>query len=49
MLAQPTFWVSVLGQVLMGTVYVFNKQAVTESYVVLSHEARVPLDCISYF
>ena len=30
---------SVLGQVLMGTVYVFNKQAVTESYVVLSHGA----------
>lgn len=37
MLAQPVFAVSVLGQIIMGTIYVFNKQAVQESYVVLSH------------
>ena len=37
MLSQPTFALSVLGQVAMGTVYVFNKQAVQETYVVLSH------------
>lgn len=37
MLAQPVFAVSVIGQVLMGTCYVFTKQAVQESYVVLSH------------
>ena len=38
MLAQPTFALSVVGQVAMGTVYVFNKQAVQECYVVLSHD-----------
>ena len=37
MLAQPIFAVSVLGQVLMGSLYVFNKQAIQESYVILSH------------
>jgi len=37
MLAQPTFMVSVLGQIFMGTVYVFNKQALQECFVVLSH------------
>jgi hypothetical protein len=39
MLAQPVFAVSVIGQVVMGTVYVFGKQAVQECYVVLSHES----------
>ena len=39
MLAQPTFAVSVVGQIFMGTIYVFNKQAVQECYVVLSHES----------
>jgi len=37
MLAQSTFAVAVTGQVLMGSVYVFLRQAVQESYVVLSH------------
>ena len=37
MLAQPAFVVSVIGQVLMGTVYVFNKQAILECYVSVSH------------
>lgn len=39
MLASSIFTVSVLGQVFMGTIYVFNKQAVQECYVVLSHRS----------
>lgn len=39
MLAQPVFALSVSGQVVMGTIYVFNKQAVQECYVALSHRS----------
>ena len=39
MLAQPSFGVSVLGQVLMGSVYVFARQSVHEAYVALSHDS----------
>jgi len=39
MLAQPIFALSVAGQVVMGTIYVFNKQAVQECYVALSHRS----------
>ena len=39
MLASPLFAVSVLGQVLMGTVYVFNKQAVMEAYLILAQDS----------
>ena len=42
MLAQPTFAVSVLGQVAMGTVFVFARQAVAEAYLILSH-GHLPL------
>merc|ERR1712203_675294 len=37
MLVQPTFAVSVIGQICMGTMFVLNKQAVQECYVGLSH------------
>ena len=39
MLAQPVFALSVIGQVFMGTIYVFTRQAVQECYVVLSHDS----------
>lgn len=52
MLAQPIFVVSVVGQVAMGTVYVFNRQAVAEAYIVLSHGDLVlfrKLDFVGHF
>mmetsp|Transcript_45546 Transcript_45546/g.90905 ORF Transcript_45546/g.90905 Transcript_45546/m.90905 type:complete len:217 (-) Transcript_45546:293-943(-) len=37
LLAQPTFYIALVGQVLMGTVYVFNEQLVQEMLLLYSH------------